>query len=331
VSVRRTVEPGALVRRILFRMRPEEAIAAAFLIPTTWLTAAAHYFAPETGSIGPRFAGGVLRIAVAAICAVILYLAVRRKPAPGSVLFMLREMLPFLLCILIYTNLHDTIGFVNPHDIHDTLLAIDVWMFGVEPVLWAEQFYTRDRTEFFQLLYMSFALVAPAVPLTLLFQKRFDEFRRAALSIIVCFYLGYGLYLLLPAAPPRIVLMSEFRRNLGGDPMFATLAAEKAFSLLPTDSRAAFPSLHAAVSLLALILAWKFTRRLLYAMIPLALGLWVSTVYLRHHFVVDLIAGFLLAPMAYLVAPRLDAWWEGQRRATLTAAERKKASPEGLA
>ena len=327
----RILEPNALARKIVFGMRPEEAIAAAFLIPTTWLTAAAHYFAPEAGSIGPRFAGGVLRIAVAFACGVILFLAARQKPSPGSPLHALREMLPFFLCILIYTNLHDTIGFVNPHDIHETLLAIDVWMFGVEPVLWAEQFYTRDRTEIFQLLYMSFALVAPAVPLVLLFQKRFAEFRRAALSIIVCFYLGYGLYLLLPSAPPRIVLVSEFKKNLGGDPLFATVAAEKAFSLLPTDSRAAFPSLHAAVSLLALILAWKYTRRLFVGLIPLVLGLWASTVYLRHHFVVDLIAGFMLAPVAYVLAPRLDARWSERRRLVFTPAENKKASPEGLA
>ena len=43
-------------------MRPEEAIAALFLIPTTWLTGVAHYFAPWSGVVGPRFAGGVLRI-----------------------------------------------------------------------------------------------------------------------------------------------------------------------------------------------------------------------------------------------------------------------------
>jgi membrane-associated phospholipid phosphatase len=256
---------------------------------------------------------------------------------------MLREMLPFLLCILIYTNLHDTIGFVNPNNIHESLLAIDVWLFGVEPCLWAEQFYTRERTEIFQALYISFALVAPAVPLVLLFQKRFEEFRRAALSIIVCFYLGYALYLVFPAAPPRVALASEFRKNLGGDPLRdlyrgptwpweaeaeasspqgpddpASLAAESALALLPTDSRAAFPSLHAAVSLLALGLAWRFTRRLFFALLPVALGLWVSTIYLRHHFVVDLIAGFALAPVAYVLAPKLDAWWTAKRQRALS-------------
>lgn len=333
------MQPGPALRRVFFGMRPEEAIAALFLLPTTWLTGVAHYFAPDSGVIGPRFAGGVLRIGVAVVCAVILYLAARRRPEPGSALFMLREMLPFLLCILIYTNLHDTIGFVNPNNIHESLLAMDVWLFGVEPCLWAEQFYTRERTEIFQALYISFALVAPAVPLVLLFQKRFEEFRRAALSIIVCFYLGYGLYLVFPAAPPRVALASEFRKNLGGDPLRdlyrgptwpweaeaagpspqgpddpASLVAESALALLPTDSRAAFPSLHAAVSLLALGLAWRFTRPMFFVLLPVALGLWISTIYLRHHFVVDLFAGFALAPVAYGLAPKLDAWWMARRQ-----------------
>jgi membrane-associated phospholipid phosphatase len=319
-------------------MRPEEAIAALFLLPTTWLTGVAHYFAPESGAIGPKFAGGVLRIGVAILCGVILYLAARRKPGPGSGLFMLREMLPFLLCVLIYTNLHDTIGFVNPNDIHQSLRDLDVWLFGVEPCLWAEQFYSRERTEVFQLFYMSFILIAPAVPAALLYQKRFEDFRRAALSIIVCFYMGYALYLILPAAPPRIALASEFTRNLGGDPLrdifrgpawpweavpsapspeasrdFASFAAESALDLLPTDSRAAFPSLHAAVSLLSLGLAWRYTRGWLFLLTPAVLGLWISTIYLRHHFVVDLFAGFALAPLAYFLSPRLDAWWTAMR------------------
>jgi len=295
-------------------MRPEEAIAALFLIPTTWLTGVAHYFGPESGAIGPRFAGGVLRIGVAFACAGILYLTARRRPGPGSPLYLLREMLPFFLCILIYTNLHDTIGFVNPGDIHQSLLAVDVWIFGVEPCLWAERFYSRELTEVFQLLYMSFALVAPAVPLVLLAQRRYKDFRRGALSIIVCFYLGYLLYLILPAAPPRLALANEFRKNLGGDPLFASFAAETALALLPTDSRAAFPSLHAAVSLLALGLAWRFTRPLFFILAPVAVGLWASTIYLRHHFVVDLLAGFLLAPVAYVLSPRLDAWWASRGR-----------------
>ncbi|MEO8500652.1 MAG: phosphatase PAP2 family protein [Vicinamibacteria bacterium] len=339
MSQPRVLRPDAALRRAFFGMRPEEAIAVLFLLPTTWITAVAHYFAPNSGAIGPKFAGGVLRLFVAILCAAILGLTARRRPEPGSALFMLREMLPFLLCVLIYTNLHDTIGFVNSNDIHDSLLTLDIWLFGVEPCLWAEQFYSRERTEVFQLLYMSFAFVAPAVPFLLLFRRRYDEFRHAALSIILCFYLGYGLYLILPAAPPRIAIAHEFTKNFVGDPIrdlvrgpawpwetmaaletdddapgIPSQAANGALALLPTDSRAAFPSLHAGVSLLALGLAWRYVRGLFFVLLPLSLGLWASTIYLRHHFAVDLLAGFALAPVAYRLAPRLDAWWSRRRQ-----------------
>ena len=40
-----------------------------------------------------------------------------------------------------------------------------------------------------------------------------------------------------------------------------------------------------------------------------------STIYLRHHYFVDLVAGWLLAPAALWVAPRVDAWWARQQLA----------------
>jgi membrane-associated phospholipid phosphatase len=40
----------------------------------------------------------------------------------------------------------------------------------------------------------------------------------------------------------------------------------------------------------------------------------MSTVYLRHHYVVDLFAGWMLAPAAIWMAPRLDAWWARRQR-----------------
>jgi membrane-associated phospholipid phosphatase len=221
----------------------------------------------------------------------------------------LREVLPFLICVLIYTNLHDTIGFVNPHDVHDALAALDRGLFGEVPAVWAERFVSPARTEVMQFFYVCFAWIAPSTSLVLLAQRRWREFRTATLGVIVCFYLGYVLYVIFPAAPPRLVLVYDFKRTLQGYPhLFANLSA-RAFALLPVDSRAAFPSLHAAVSSLALFYAWRYVRPWFWVLLPFALGLWVSTVYLRHHYVVDLLAGWMLAPVAAWAAPHLDAWW----------------------
>ncbi len=226
----------------------------------------------------------------------------------------LREVVPFLTCILIYTNLHDTIGFVNPRDVHHVLAALDRQIFGVVPCVWAERLITPARTEVMSLFYVSFAWMAPSTALILLAQRRLPEFRRATMGILFCFYLGYLLYVMFPAAPPRLVLVYEFTKTLQGYPhMFSTLSA-RAFELLPVDSRAAFPSLHSAVSLVALVYAWRYVRAWFWLLLPFCLGLWASTVYLRHHYVVDLLAGWALAPLAMWLGPRADAWWARRQR-----------------
>jgi membrane-associated phospholipid phosphatase len=295
-------------------LRPEEAVALLFLVPTTYLTVTANLYAREAGVLGARHPGGVLRLAVAAVVIVVLGLGLwlRREAAWVKTA---RDVLPFLVCILVYTNLHDTIGFVNPHDVHHQLIALDVALFGVEPVLWAEQFITPDRTEVMQFFYANFFWLAPSASLILLARGRWADFRTTTLSVMACFYLGYFLYVVFPAAPPRLVLVDQFTKNLYGYPHFFSKLNADAFALLPVDSRAAFPSLHTAVSVTVLIASWRFLRPWFFVMLPLAIGLWVSTIYLRHHYVVDLLAGLLLAPVAVVVAPRIDRFWAARQRA----------------
>jgi len=300
--------------RWLFRLRVEEAIALAFLLPTTYLTVAANVYAREAGVLGDRHPGGIARLVVAVFALGVLAFALWLRPS-SALVQTLRDVLPFLVCILIYTNLHDTIGFVNPHDVHHELIALDRALFGVEPCLWAERFITSARTEVMQFLYLNFFWIAPSTPLLLLMKRRGAEFRAATMGVLTCFYLGYVLYVVFPAAPPRLVLVYEFRKNLYGYPhLFSNLSAQ-ALSLLPVDSRAAFPSLHAAVSLVALVYSWRLLRPWFWILLPFSLGLWASTIYLRHHYAVDLLAGWLLAPVAVWLAPKLDAWWSREQRA----------------
>jgi membrane-associated phospholipid phosphatase len=317
VSAHPEVRPQALASprwwQPILRLRLEEVVALAFLLPTTYLTLAAYVYAREAGVIGARYPGGVLRLAVAATLLGALFAARRLRPGlPG--VGVVREIVPFLVCLLIYTNLHDTIGFVNPHDVHFRLVAIDQWIFGVQPCVWAERFITPARTEMMTFLYMNFFWIAPSTALVLLARRRWPEFRAATMGVLTCFYLGYVLYVVFPAAPPRLILLPHFTKNLYGYPHFFGKLSAEAFSLLPVDSRAAFPSLHAAVSAVALIYAWRHVRPWFWMLLPFALGLWASTIYLRHHYAIDLIAGFALAPAAVWLAPRIDGWWARKQR-----------------
>ena len=167
----------------------------------------------------------------------------------------LRTFLPFIMCIAVYTNLHDTVRYVNSHDIHPYLAAAEEWIFGGQPVIWAERYITPARTEFFNAFYANFYLVAPSVVLILWFAGRREDARTVLLGVIICFYTGYVLYVIFPAAPPRLYFASLglFKVTLRGGPI--TSFQEYLIGMMPNHAeRAAFPSLHSAISCLSLVL-----------------------------------------------------------------------------
>lgn len=277
-----------------------------------------------------RIEGGLLRLGVVLVLAALLPLLERTlrraraesgRSTPGGTRLQpdsrrlravefLRTMLPFVMCIAVYTNLHDTVRFVNPHDVHAEIAAVEQWLFGGQPVLWAERYITPARTELFNLFYANFYLVAPSVVMILWFGGQRAAARHVLLGTILCFYTGYLLYVIFPAAPPRLYFgsLGLFTVTLKGGPI--TNFQEALIGLMPNHAaRAAFPSLHAAVSCLSIYYAWKYCRWFVPILVTFVIGLLVSTVYLRHHWVVDLLAGALLVPFIIWLTPRYERAW----------------------
>jgi membrane-associated phospholipid phosphatase len=297
------------LKQVIFSFRPEEFIAAVAFFPMAYLTIKAYLYFKAQGHVPNVFRGDVQRLIGVVIVIIIAYIITRLKYKNRALLF-LRDMLPFGYCLAIYTNLHDTVHFANPHDIHNALIAIDQWLFGVQPCVWAQQFIHPWLTEIFSFCYMIFFLFAPVVAVVLYFSKKKREFRETLVTVILCFYCGYLLYIIFPAAPPRLTLVHMFTVGFDGTPL-ASIAA-KAINILPRESRCAFPSLHSAVTLLSLIFAWKYTRLTFWMMLPFCIGLFLSTIYLRHHYVIDLLAGWALAIPVLIFIPRFDRWWQKQ-------------------
>ncbi len=302
----------------LRRLRPEEGLLVIGFIASAAVTIYANVDLAAQGINSRRIQGGLLRLAIVLVLAAVLpllerYLRRQRlRPLPGALAAaeFFRTMLPFLMCIAVYTNLHDTVRYVNPHDIHQHLAAIEEWLFGGQPVVWAERYITPARTEFFNFFYANFYLVAPSVVMVLWFSGKRIEARHALLGIILCFYSGYVLYVIFPAAPPRLYFESLglFTVTLRGGPI--TSFQDALLQMMPNHAaRAAFPSLHSAVSCLSLYYAWKSCRWFFPILLAFVIGLLVSTVYLRHHWIVDLIAGVPLVPWALWITPRFEGWW----------------------
>lgn len=299
--------PLSKINKLIFSFRLEEFIALVAFFPMTYLTFKAYFFFKAQGHVPNVFRGDVQRWAIVVVIIILSYIVARYR-SKSKIWRFWRDILPFAYCLAIYTNLHDTVHFANPNDIHGSLIAIDQWLFGCQPCVWTEQFIHPVLTEIFSFCYMNFFIFAPLVAGVLLYKGKRIEFRKTIVAIILCFYCGYVLYLIFPAAPPRIVLRELFTINFDG-----TLIADmtnRVFQALPSDSRCAFPSLHSAITLLTLIFAWKYTKTTFWIILPFNIGLILATVYLRHHYVIDIFAGFALALLVFFFIPKLDRWWQ---------------------
>ena len=65
------------------------------------------------------------------------------------------------------------------------------------------------------------------------------------------------------------------------------------------------------MSFVSLFFGWRYLRWMFWVMIPMVIMLVLSTVYLRHHYVIDLIAGLVLAIVAFWIGPKVEDWWNG--------------------
>ena len=83
------------------------------------------------------------------------------------------------------------------------------------------------------------------------------------------------------------------------------------------------------MALLAVLLAWRYQRWFAWVQIPFAAGLVLGTVYLRHHWVVDILAGFVITLLAFWAGPRIEDWWV-ERSAAGGASGVEEASGAGV-
>jgi len=106
-------------------------------------------------------------------------------------------------------------------------------------------------------------------------------------------------------------LAPYFAKHLDGS--LITSAMNKIVNISFATSRAAFPSLHCANTLMLLLYSFNYKKWFFFIFLPLGIGLILGTVYLRHHYVVDIIAGFALAVIVYILTPPVMSYWQSRR------------------
>jgi hypothetical protein len=193
------------------------------------------------------------------------------------------------------------------HTFDAALAKIDRSLFGFDPGNEVQRFLTPARVELFAAIYACFI---PYIHLSLFLNlearggENRDRFLTAWTLLYAVSYLGY---LFVPAMGPAAFPLEHESVALQGGYFLRLVQSTVAAS---GGLFGAFPSLHVGCSLFLCCSDWDRDRLRSLMYVPIVLGIYAATIVLRYHYVIDLIAGTLLAISAPAIGRWLYARWE---------------------
>jgi len=206
---------------------------------------------------------------------------------------------------LVFFTTKTTIPKISPHKMDGFLQSVDAALVGRSLSLRLGAFTTPWLTETLSFCYLLFF---PYLLFSMVYYaaRGVSGFKELLVGLFTIYGLGFFGYSWVPAAGPYLAIPGDFAVPLEGWWLTNLNARIVARGSNGVD---VFPSLHCAISSYLLLFDWRRTpwRFKLY-LLP-CVGLWISTIYLRYHYFIDLLCGFALSALALWLVNR---WSQSQ-------------------
>jgi membrane-associated phospholipid phosphatase len=267
------------------RLRPLEAVNLAALAVLSAVTLLVWRNLSDPGEILLRYA------LMGAFLAIIVYLTQRIERLPKA-LRIAADFYPAAFIAFVYESLGSLIAASRGRPRDDLLIALDRAILGGDLSVLLQPLVTPFLVTFMYVAYSTYYFL-PLILGGFLWSRDVVAARRYIFTLTVCFYVSYAGYFTIPAYGPRTALADRNRVALETSPV--ARAISNTINELERTKLDAFPSGHTMIATAVLIAAWRRFRKLFWFLLPAAVLLILSTMYCRYHYLVDVIAGVVLA------------------------------------
>ena len=203
-----------------------------------------------------------------------------------------RQLIPIVLIIYWYpeTYYYNQAFFKN---IDPFLISADQWLCGFQPSTMFSYWISAPWfSELMNFSYVSFYFVLIFIHFYFLIVNQKKAFF-TAFVLLNSFLLFYAFYIILPAEGPQFFVCHNPAMAL---PMTGPMRRLVLFfHSLGEVPNGAFPSSHVGLMMTYMILLWFHGRKVFVWLLPFSLLLAMSTVYIKAHYLVDVIAGAAFA------------------------------------
>lgn len=218
---------------------------------------------------------------------------------------------------LSYFFLAGLLPLVNTTTLDTELYELDMLLFGFEPAMAMDAIVNPLTTEWFAFFYFSyfFLLAAHVIPI-LLFSRNGRLLSEFALGMLIVFCVGHIVYMLVPGFGPYKAMADHFEHPLPSgmwlDMVMQTVASGGAQMDI-------FPSLHTAAPTYMAMFSFRHRDKLPFrwswpVVAFFAVNIIGATMFLRWHYIIDVVAGLFLATSAIVLTTRITRWELARRR-----------------
>jgi membrane-associated phospholipid phosphatase len=279
------------------RLRPLEAINLAALGVLAALTLFLWRRLGQPGEILLRFA------LMGAFLAIIVFLTRHVERLPKALRIAV-DFYPAAFIPFVYESLGVLIAAARGGPRDDLLIAADRAILGGDVTVLLQPLVRPGLAAFLYVAYSTYYFL-PLVLGGVLWSRDQSAARRFIFTLSVCFYVSYAGYFTIPAYGPRTALAALHTVPLDTHPV--ARAIERTINELEHTKLDAFPSGHTMITVAVLIVAWKRQRKVFWWLLPVATFLIFSTMYCRYHYLVDVLAGIVMAFATVPLGDRLYA------------------------
>ena len=207
-----------------------------------------------------------------------------------------RHWYPHLFFLFCFEEMGPLVHLVNPRWEDAKLLVFDRWLTGVTPSLWFEHLTHPALTEFMEFSYFTYFVYLLILGGVLYYRRDWESYWAVMAYSAVAYVFGYVMAMFFPVESPWFTLAGEWHRELTGGPFTALIELIEKYGRV---HGAAFPSQHVAGAMAALWGAWRHRRWLFWSFLPFVACMCISTVYVRNHYVADVLGGLVTGTLGY--------------------------------
>lgn len=221
----------------------------------------------------------------------------------GRITAFLRTFTPFVFLSFFYSETALFHQLLFPDLLDHFFVDLDQAVFGFQPAIaFSRAFNYSFFSEMMFFGYFSYYVLIIAMPVYIYVRAGKSAGERFAFIIINSLLIYYLLFSVFPVAGPQYYFPPGEIQVPAGYLFEPLIRIIQGLAERPTG---AFPSSHVSICLMLVWGGIKYAGKWIYLVVPTAVLLILSTIYIGAHYAVDVIGGILVTPLMYWISDML--------------------------